>query len=149
MRRGQALLFRFFVAAPGRKPDTRRGPVFFGSLRSLDESVRKARIELPQSGRIVPAIVEEKAVEFDAALPGQLLPESLNRTDGGLFVESLPGAQVVPGVVMQKRSIRMGALKFDIFQKIAAQLSGMCNSDYRRIGHALSCTERKLAREPA
>ena len=147
--RSQTLLLRPVVAAPRRKPDAGRRAVTGRGLRHFRQAVGKTGIEFPESRGIVPAIVEEKAVELDAALLGQLLAETLHHGDRALLVVAVEISQVVPGVVMQKSSIRMSAFEFHIFQEVAAQLRGVSHADHGGIGHALAGLQRKFAREPA
>src|SRR6202790_3374283 len=69
----QTLLLRLVVTAPRRKPDAGSRAVTDCGLRNFRQTVGKAGIEFPESRGIVPTIVEEKAVEFDCALFGELL----------------------------------------------------------------------------
>src|SRR5579872_1124320 len=98
---------------------------------------------------IVPAIVEKKAVEFDSALLGQLLSETLDFGDCALLCVAIEKSEVVPRVVVQKSSIRMRTFEFEIFQEVATQLRRMSHADHRRIGHGLASLQRKFSRQPA
>ena len=61
--------------------------------------------------------------------------------------ESLPFTQVVPGVVVQEGSIRMGSLELDVSEEIAPHLAASCGSDDRGVGDGLARAERKCAFE--
>src|SRR6202021_3610835 len=54
-------------------------------------------------------------------------------------------ANVIPGVVMQERSIRMCALAFEIAKEPATQLSGKSNSNHGGISNSLPGPQRQLA----
>ena len=132
-----ALLFRAVVAAPGREPDAGCSAELRRGLRHFCESVWKTWIEFPESRGIVPAIVEEETVEFNAALFGQVLAETLHDFDCLLLVVTVEESQVVPRVVVQKGAIGMRAFEFDIVQEVATQLCSVSHADHGGISHAL------------
>src|SRR5205814_2849454 len=58
-------------------------------------------------------------------------------------------SQVIPGVVMKKRAIRMSAFHFHVLKKIATQLRGMGHADDGGVRHTLSRLHREFTGEPA
>src|SRR6185437_13056253 len=99
----------------------------------------------PECLRIVPAIVEKKAVEDDSALPNKVSAESVDRTERIGLVVLREIADVVPGVVVQKGPVWMRALPFDVLQEVAPPLAGTRGSDHRRHRHRRFRPERQLA----
>ena len=135
--RSEALLLWSVIATPGREPDAGRGAEFGRCLRHLRQPIRKSWIEVPQRRRIVPAIVEQEAVEFHAALLRKLLAESVDDRESTLFVVAVEVTQVVPRVVVQERSIGMRAFEFQVGTKVTAELASVRDSKHSRIGDAL------------
>src|ERR1700676_816128 len=105
----ETLLLWPVVAAPRRKPDAGSRAVAGCGLPNFCQAGWKARVEFPEGCWIVPAIVAKKAVEFHTALPRQLLAETLNHGHCVRLVVAVKVSQVVPGVVVQKGSIRVSA----------------------------------------
>src|SRR5205085_11122341 len=95
------------------------------------EAVGKAGVECPERLGVVPAVVEEKGIEHDAALPNELLAECLNGADGLRLRVLREIADVVPGVVMQERPVRVRALAFEVCEKVAPHLSRTRGADHR------------------
>src|ERR1700741_1954315 len=98
---------------------------------------------------IIPAVIEQKTVDLDAALSRQLLAEAVDLLHRVVLVVAIEKSQVVPGVVMQECAVRVGTFEFEIGKKIAAQLSRMCGSEDRGIRDALTWLDGQLAGEPA
>src|SRR6516165_10207588 len=98
---------------------------------------------------IVPAIVEQEAIEFDPALFVELFAESANGVDDLLFGVAIEVSEVVPGVVVQECAIGMGALEFDVTEEVAAKLRWMSDAEHGGVGNALFRFDGQFAREPA
>src|ERR1019366_3862090 len=111
--RCDALLFRFTASAPGGHPNARRGSIARGGFAQFCEPVGKALMKLPQRGRIVPAIVEEKRVDGNATLLRQLCTESIDDLQRTGLIVLVEVAEVVPRVVVEKRPIRMRTFTLD------------------------------------
>lgn len=80
---------------------------------------------------IVPAVVEEKRIELDAALFSQLAAEEVDAIECvGLAIGS-EVAEIVPGVVVEKGAVGMGPLFLEVSEEIAAQLSGARHAEDR------------------
>ncbi len=92
---------------------------------------------MPQRGGVVPAIVEQEAIEFHATLRRELLAESVDDGERVLLVVAVEVSEVVPRVVVQECAIRMRAFEFEIVTEVTAQLAGVRDSKHSRIRNAL------------
>src|SRR6185437_15913532 len=73
-----ALLLRFVVASPGRKPHARSGSVFRSRFANGGESIGKPGIETPDGIVVVPSVVKQERIESHTTLDVQFLAEGVN-----------------------------------------------------------------------
>ena len=81
-------------------------------------------MEFPKSFAVIPAVVKKKGIHLHAALLHQFAAKIINRIEAFCLVIFLlvPG-DIEPGIVVQKRPVRMHAFAFEVSQKAAAQLA--------------------------
>jgi hypothetical protein len=96
---------------------------------------------------VVPSVVEKEGVEDDAALLVQLAAESFDHGQRRGLVEGGEVAEVVPGVVVEKRRVRTGPLPLDVREEVAPELPVPRGADDARVLDGLTRSERELARE--
>ena len=80
---------------------------------------------------VIPAVVEKVGVQGDAALLGELAPESLDAVQCACLIVGVEVAQVVPRVVVKKRPVGVGPLLLQIAEEIAAHLTVTGDADDR------------------
>src|SRR5580658_1489739 len=141
----QPLVSRVPVSAPGRKPDSGSSAGLRSCFFHRRETVGKAGMKMPQMPFVVPPVVKQEGVYLHTALFHQTVAKSANRTHRIRLVIFRVIANVIPGVVMQERSIRMCALTFEIAKEPAAQLSRKSNSNHGGISNSLPGSQRQLA----
>ena len=83
------------------------------------KAIREALVKLPEMVGVIPTVIEQKRIQRHATLVGQFFAIALN--DGQRFGLRIPSeiADVVPRVVVQKRSKWMRAFGFNIGLKAA------------------------------
>src|SRR5580698_4662959 len=101
----QPLVSRISVSAPGRKPDSGSSASLRSCFFHRSETVGKAGMKMPQVLFVVPPVVKQEGIYLYTALFDQLITESANRTHRIRLVIFRVIANVIPGVVMQERSI--------------------------------------------
>src|SRR5581483_5444542 len=125
----EALFVRLAIAAPRRKPNARIGAVLLGGGANGGKAIGEAGVEMPKGLVVVPAVIEQKGIHFDAAFLDQLVAENADDVESVFFVEFIEVTEVVPGVVMEERAIGMGPLAFEVGKKTAAELAFVEKAD--------------------
>ena len=104
-------------------------------------------METPERLGIVPTVVEEERIELHATPSLQLFTERRDHGERFGLVELREVPEVVPGVVVKERPVRVRALALEVRQKVAPQLASARRSDDRRQRERGAGTNRKLTRE--
>src|SRR6185437_8479849 len=132
---------RLAVSPPRREPDARRGPDGRGRGLERSEALRKPGVEAPVL-MVVPAIIKQERIDLHPARAVQLLPESVNHIQAARLVIGGEVAEIEPRIVMQKWTVRMGALALEVVQEVAAHLPWRRHAHHRRIRGRLTSRQR-------
>ncbi len=120
----EALFTGFAVAAEGGEPDAEAGLVGLAGLGERGKAAGETGVELPKRLGVIPTVVEDHRIHGDLMGADEVLADLMDGVEaiGFVEVEGAPG-DVVPGVVVEERSVRMGALAFDVVEEGAAHLA--------------------------
>jgi hypothetical protein len=77
-------------------------------------------VKVPQSLGIVPAVIKEKRIQLHAAFLDKFGAEGMDYVECRSFVVLIGIAEIVPGVVVQERPIRMSAFAFQVIKEPTA-----------------------------
>ena len=88
-------------------------------------------MEVPQRLRIVPPVIEQKRVEPDAAALCELAAIRRNDRKRPRLVILAEVAQIVPRVVVEEGTVRMGALALDVLEECPSPLPVRRRADHR------------------
>jgi hypothetical protein len=82
---------------------------------------------------IVPSVIEENGIKRDTALFVQLVTKHVDSVDCARLIVGSEITEIVPGVVVKERSIRVRSLALDVCEKRSTHLPGRRDSDYGRV----------------